>query len=306
LLNTGVVDAVSKANEGIDVDYFTDYVEWSGKTSADPVQFSRISTDPDFAKAHGIRILTGRDFSSASTDTTQVLINEAAVKIMNMSDPIGQKIKTRSGSLTIIGVIANVVRDPFQPVNPCYVGLLGDGNNHMSIRLSGSTDLATAIAKVNDVFKRLDPFNIDEPAFVSERFEYNYQSINFVGQLASALASLAIFVTCLGVLGLASYMAEQRAKELAIRKVLGASAAKLLWLLSNYFVRMIAIAALIAGPISWWATDQYLQNYSYRIEVPWWIIPVTVVSLLLFTAIVVIAQVQKAVNANPTVSLKAE
>ncbi|HZY82246.1 MAG TPA: FtsX-like permease family protein, partial [Cyclobacteriaceae bacterium] len=307
LLATGVVEAVSIANEGIDVDYFFDYVDWSGKTSPDIVQFSRISTDHDFVKTHGITIVAGRDFTAMdAADTTKVLVNETAVKLMHMTDPIGQKIKTRSGNLTIIGVMRDIVRSPFAPVNLCYVGLLGDGNNHMSVRVSDTDDIVTTLAKVNDVFKRLDPMNINEPEFVSERVEYGYRSINFVGQLSGILALLAIFLTCLGVLGLASYMAEQRAKELAIRKVLGANVARLLWLLSNYFVRMIVIAAVIATPISWWAADQYLENYVYRMNVPLWVIPVVVAGLLLFTLIIVTAQVGKSVRANPVNSLKIE
>jgi putative ABC transport system permease protein len=308
LLNTGVVEAVTKSNEGIDVDYFTDYVEWPGKQSTEKVQFSRVSTEYDFTKTNSIKILEGRDFSpDLKSDSNAVLVNKTAVAVMGMKNPIGQKIKTRDKELTIIGVIEDVVRSsPFEPVAPCYVGMLGDGNNHLSIRLSKTNDLTASLEKVNAVFKKLDPLNIDEPMFVDERFADNFKSINFVGKLSSLFACLGIFLTVLGVLGLASYTAEQRAKEIAIRKILGASMSKLLWLLSNYFIRIVIVSVLLAAPISWWAMNFYLQNFSYRVSIPWWTIPLTSIGLLGITLLIVLIQVSKTASSNPVNSLKSE
>ncbi len=308
MLNSGVVEAVTKSNEGIDVDYFTDYVEWSGRQSAEKIQFSRVSTEYDFTKTNGIKILEGRDFSpDFKSDSTAVLVNKAAVAIMGMKNPIGRMIKTRDRELTIIGVINDVVRGaPIDRVAPCYVGMLGDRNNHLTVRLTKTNDLLGSLKKVGYVLKKLDPMNVNEPMFVSERFKDNYQTIELIGKLANLFALLGILLTCLGVLGLAAYTAEQRSKELAIRKVLGATVKNLVVLLSSYFTRITIIAIVIAAPISWWALDHYLQNYSYRISIPWWTIPLTAGVIVSVTFVIVIGQVLKAVMTNPTESLKGE
>ena len=308
LLNSGAVEAVTKSNEGIDVDYFTDYVEWSGKNSTDKIQFSRISTEYDYTKTNGIKILEGRDFSpDFKSDSNAVLVNKAAVVIMDMKSPIGKKIRTRDRELTIIGVFDDVVRgSPFDPVAPSYVGMLGDGNNHLTVRLSKASDLSLSLKKIDAIFKKLDPMNIDEPQFVNDRFSGNFRTINFIGELANLFAFLGIFLTCLGVLGLAAFTAEQRTKELAIRKILGASLKSLLWLLSNYFVRIVIVAILVSAPLSWWVLESYLQNYSYRISIPWWTIPFTAIMILTFTLFIVLVQVIRAASVNPVNSLRSE
>ena len=148
--------------------------------------------------------------------------------------------------------------------------------------------------------------NIDEPMFVTERFTDNFGSINLISKLANLFAFLGIFLTCLGVLGLAAYTAEQRTKELAIRKILGANLNSLLWLLSNYFLRIVIVAILIAAPVSWWVMDNYLQSFSYRISIPWWTIPLTAMAILAFTLLIVMGQVIRAASVNPVNSLRSE
>ena len=308
LLTSGVAEAVTISNEGIDVDYFTDFVEWSGKPTTEKIQFSRISTDYDFVKTTGIKILEGRDFSpELKTDSSSVLVNKAAVAIMGMKNPIGEKIKTRDRELTIIGVIDDVVKaSPFDPVAPAYFGILGDGNNHVTIRLTKTKGLSESLKTVDAIFKKLDPMNFDEIQFVDDRFADNFRTINLIGKLANLFAFLGIFLTFLGVLGLAAYTAEQRTKELAIRKILGANLKSLLLLLSNYFIRIVMVAIFIAAPLSWWVMDNYLQNYSYRISIPWWTVPFTAMTILAFTLILVLMQVMRAASSNPVDSLKSE
>lgn len=308
LLNSGVVESVTKSNEGIDVDYFTDYIEWSGKKTTEKIQFSKVSTEYDFIKTNGIRILEGRDFfPDFKSDSNAVLVNKTAVGIMDMKNPIGEKIKTKDRELTIIGVFEDVVRgSPFDPVAPSYVGMLGDGNNHLTLRLSRTDNLPETLKRLDAIFKKLDPMNIDEPMFVTERLTDNFRSINLVSKLSNLFAFLGIFLTCLGVLGLAAYTAEQRTKELAIRKILGANLNSLLWLLSNYFIRIVIVAILIAAPVSWWVLDNYLQSFSYRISIPWWTIPLTAMAILAFTLLIVLGQVIKAASVNPVNSLRSE
>jgi putative ABC transport system permease protein len=220
---------------------------------------------------------------------------------------VGEKIRTKDRELTIIGVFEDVVRgSPFDPVAPSYVGMLGDGNNHLTLRLSKTDDLPESLRRIDNIFKKLDPMNIDEPQFVTERFSDNFRSINLIGKLANLFAFLGIFLTCLGVLGLAAYTAEQRTKELAIRKTLGASLNSLFWLLSKYFIRIAIVAVLVAAPVSWWALDNYLQNFAYRVSIPWWAIPLTAMAILAFTLLIVLGQVLRAASVNPVHSLRSE
>lgn len=308
LLKTGVVEAVTRSNQGIDADFFTDYVEWPGKQTTDKVQFSRVLAEYDFVKTVGMRIIAGRDFSPLlKSDTASVLINETAAKIMGYKDPIGEQIKTSSGYKTIIGVTGDVVRgSPFDQVQPCYIGTMGDFTHSLTVRLTKTNDLTAAMAKVNDVFKRLDPLNPVASWFVDENINYNYRNINFVGELAAIFAGLAIFLTCLGVVGMSAYTAEQKKKEIAIRKILGATVGSVLVYLSNYFVRTAILSVVISSPVAWLALDSYLQKFYYRIEVPWWVIPASGLSLLVITLLIVLMQTLQAAKANPVVGLRTE
>lgn len=308
LLKTGVVEAVTTANEGIDADYFMDYVEWTGKQTTDKIQFSRVSTDHDFVSTMKLRIIAGRDFSPlVKSDTASALINETAAKIMGIKNPLGEKIKTRSGDLTVIGITQDVVRgSPFDRVQPCYIGLLGDGNNYVTARLITTDNLPAALAKVNDVFKRLDPLNPVESWFVNDNYDYKYRDINFVSELARIFAALAIFLTCLGVVGLAAYTAEQKRKEIAIRKILGATVTSVLMLLSNYFVRAAILSVIISAPVAWLAMDNYLHEFSYRIDFPWWVVPATALLMLSITLMIVVVQTFRAAQANPVDGLRSE
>jgi putative ABC transport system permease protein len=308
LLATGVVESVTRGNEGIDIDFFQDDVEWAGKQTSDKILFSRISTDQDFLATMHVKLIAGRDFSPLSkADTMSVLINETAAKVMGFKDPIGQKIKTRSGNLTIIGVTEDVVRDsPFSAVRPCYIGMFGDGNNSVTMRLTSTNDIASSVAKVHAVLKQLDPLNPPETWFVDDNYNYRYRQINFVGDLARLFAAIAIFLTGLGVVGLAAYTAEQKTKEIAIRKILGATVASVIVHLSNYFVRAAIVSVAIASPIAWFAMDRYLEEFSYRIDVPLWVIPATGFFMLLVTLFIVFVQTLKAANANPVIGLRRE
>ena len=308
LLKTGVVESVTTANEGIDIDFFIDYVEWPGKLTTEKIQFSRVSTDHDFVSTMKLRIVAGRDFSPLmKSDTASVLINEAAVKIMGIKNPIGEKIKTKTGDLTIIGITEDVVRGaPFDPIRPCYIGLLGDGNNSVTIRLIPTDNVPAAMEKVNDVFRKLDPLNAIESWFLEDNYDYKYRSINFVAELAGIFAGLAIFLTCLGVVGMAAYTAERKRKEIAIRKILGATVTSVLMLLSNYFVQAAIISIAISAPIAWFVMDNYLQEFYYRIDFPWWIVPAIALLMLSITLVIVFIQTFRVAQANPVEGLRAE
>jgi ABC-type antimicrobial peptide transport system permease subunit len=174
------------------------------------------------------------------------------------------------------------------------------------MRLTKPKDLPSHIRELENVLKKLSPANAPEVMFADENFADKYRTIELIGKLSNLFALLAIFLTALGVFGLAAYTAEQRTKEMAIRKVLGASLNTLLLLLSNYFIRIVLFAVIIAAPVSWWALDNYLQNYSYRISIPWWTIPLTSLAIFAVTLFIVFTQVIRAASINLLNSLKNE
>src|SRR5258708_7810303 len=199
----------------------------------------------------------------------------------------------------------DVVRgSPFEPVAPLYAGMLGEGDNHLTFRLTNKDSIKKSMKIIGPIFKKFDPENAFGYELVSDRyFGNNFRSIELTGKLARLFTSLAVFLTALGILGLASYTAERRTKELSTRKVLGAATEQLVILLSGYFIRVASLALLIAVPLSWWSLNRYLENYSYRISIPWWIAPAAGVIILAMTLVIVGTQVVKAALANPVKGL---
>ncbi|HEY5826183.1 MAG TPA: ABC transporter permease, partial [Cyclobacteriaceae bacterium] len=308
LLKTGLIESITRSNQAIYQNYYDEFVEWEGKTNTDKVTFAYVSTDFDYVKTNGLKIAEGRDFSEKyATDSNAVLVNKTAVARMGYENPIGRTIKFREKEWTIIGVLDDMVMDsPFEPVDPLFVGMIGGYHQYLTMRLAKSKDLSAQIKNLETVLRRLNPSNAPEIIFADENVAYKYRAIELVGKLSNLFALLAIVLTILGVLGLAAYTAEQRTKEMAIRKILGAHLNSLLWLLSNYFIRIVIIAILIAAPVSWWALNGYLQNYSYRIAIPWWTIPLAAISMLVLTLFIVFTQVLKTASANPVKALKSE
>jgi putative ABC transport system permease protein len=294
LLNSGAVEGVNLTCLPIDHDEWSEDVEWHRNATIEKANFVRASTEFDYTKTMGIRVLAGRDFSEElDHDSTAILVNETAVRIMGFDDPLGQQVKIRNKWKTIVGVIEDVVMgSPFDPVKPTFVAILDDNYNHINIRLSKTTTPSESITTIKHIFKKYTSSN-DEYQFADDRLHSKFESMELIGTLAKLFAFLAIFLTALGVMGLAAYTAEQRSKELAIRKVLGATVPSIIMLLSNYFTRIALLAFIIAAPLSWWALDQYLANYSYRISIPWWTFPLTAVVICSITVLIVLSQVFK-------------
>ena len=311
LLKSGRVESVNRSDQTIYHDVYKEFVDWKGKTTDEQTSFVAVSTDQDYVETMGIKILEGRDFSEDySSDSSAALVNKTAVKLMGFSEPIGEVIKFRGIERTIIGVVDDVLMgSPFDPIGPLIIHMAksDDSYGYVNIRLSKTEDLHGSIQAVIEIFRKLNPSNdVSDVMFADSNFAEKYQSIKLIGSLASLFALLAIFLTCLGVFGLAAYTAEQRAKEMAIRKVLGATLSNLLLHLSRYFVRIVLSAVVISAPISWLTLNSYLDNYSYRISIPWWTIPAISICILIITIIIVITQVIKGALVNPARILKSE
>src|SRR5688572_1712336 len=310
LLNTGAVANVSASLGSITEDFGgTTNVSWKGKTEDSRPLFMSNRVTHDFGKTVGWNILQGRDFSkNFLTDSTAIVLNESAVQMMGLQNPVNETIKFSGKDYRVIGVISNLVKgSPFEPVKPSLFTIgYGGAVNVINIRLSPNSGVGTALNKIEDVFKEYNPQAPFEYKFADEQYATKFATEERIGKLAGFFAILAILISCLGLFGLASFIAEQRTKEIGIRKVLGATILGIWQLLSKEFLLLVFISLLIALPISYYFMKNWLQNYEYRTEISWWILAVVVLSTLLITILTVSFQAIKAAMTNPVKSLRTE
>ncbi len=309
LLSSGLVEAVTKSSAPITRIFSSvDGVSWPGKVGDDKVEFVTIATEYDFTSTMGIRMLQGRDFSpEVKSDTSAIIINQAALDLMGVNDPIGSTIRIWGDDRTVIGVTENVVMgSPYHAVGPLAMVLIPDWSSTISVRLKETNDLAGAVAGVEKIFKDVDPEHPLWHRFADDEFSFKFQSIDLVGRLAFVFTVLAIFISSLGLFGLAAFTCEQRTKEVGIRKVLGASVVNVLVLITKDFSKLVIIAFLITAPVAWWMINMFLEQYPYRITPHWSVLVATGVSAVVLTAIIVCTQATKAALTNPVNTLRSE
>ncbi|HEY3430371.1 MAG TPA: FtsX-like permease family protein, partial [Cyclobacteriaceae bacterium] len=309
LLASGVVASVTKSNSPITDIYASNLVEWPGKPADQKIIFTTIATEYDYTKTMGINMLEGRDFSEEfSSDTASVLINKAAMEAMGLKEVIGTQVTFWGDrTATIIGVTDNVLMgSPHGEINPMLVVFQPDWVSAISIRLEKTKNVQDALTKVEAIFKKLDPSHPFSYSFADEQFARKFTTITMINSIGNLFAFLAIFVTGLGLLGLASFTAEQRTKEIGIRKILGASVTSLVTMIAREFSVLIVIAFVIAAPLSWWGFQKFLEKYTYRIDFPWWVIAASGGLTLIFGLAIVSYQALKAAKANPVLSLRNE
>lgn len=308
LLESGVVEAVTKSNSSITDINSNNFLGWPGKPEDLRVIFTTIATEYDYTKTMGIKILEGRDFSEDfKTDTASILINKAALQLMNLKDPIGTELDLWGGKRKLIGVVDDVLMgSPYQPVKPMFVILDPEWIDAVTVRLKKTNDLQASINKVKAVFEKYAPAYPFEYKFADQEFQKKFTTINLTSQLASLFATLTIIITGLGLFGLASFTAEQRTKEIGIRKVLGASVPSLVQLMSKDFSRLVIISFAISAPLAWWLLTKYLERYPVRTNIEWWVFPLTGLIALVFALTIVSTQAWRAAHANPVNSLRNE
>ena len=312
LLQTGVVRSVTKTNSAITEIYEYNFLNWSGNPGAE-ANIVNIYAEYDYLKTMGIKLLEGRDFSELiKTDTGSVILNKAAIDLMNLKRPLGASVAIGGSPKQIIGITENVLMEsPYEHIEPMYIVLETEwtqqrtGQN-ITMRLANSKDLKTQLGKVETIFKALNPSYPFQYSFVDDDFNRKFRTITLVEKLTNVFAFLAIFIASLGLFGLAAFSAERRTKEFGVRKVLGASVANLVSLISKDFVRLILIAFVIFTPLAWYILNQFLQRYSYRIAIDWKIFFVSGLSVLLVSLLIVGTQAVKAASTNPVESLKNE
>jgi len=308
LLSTGEVEAVTKANSRITQINSNNFVSWPGKPEDLQVIFTTIATEYDYAKTMGIKILMGRDFSPEfKSDSSAIIINKAALDLMQLEDPIGTQLDLWGDKRNLIGVVDNVLSgSPYEPIKPLFMIMDPEWANSVSIRLRKTNNLTASLNSVKAVFEKLNPAYPFDYSFADEDFQKKFTTINMTSKLANLFATLAIIITGLGLFGLASFMAEQRRKEISIRKVLGASVSSLLTLMSKDFSRLVIISFFISAPIAWWLLNKFLERYPIRTDIVWWIFPLTGLVALVFALSIIITQALRAAHTNPATSLRNE
>ncbi|MEK6479698.1 ABC transporter permease [Catalinimonas sp. 4WD22] len=308
LLQSGAVEAVTRSNSSITQINSNNFVGWPGKPEDQRVIFTTIATEYDYAKTMGIKVLEGRDFSrDFISDTSAMVINKAALDIMGLEEPIGTELDLWGGKRTLIGVVDNVMMgSPYEEVKPMFMILDPDWTNAITIRLTKGRALEASLATVKDIFGEYNSAYPFEYTFVDDEFQKKFTTINLTSKLANLFAILTILITGLGLFGLASYTAEQRTKEIGIRKVLGASVMSIVSIMSKDFSRLVIISFLVSAPLAWWLLNMYLERYPIRTDVAWWIFPVTGIFALAFALVVVTTQSLKAAQADPVKSLRSE
>ena len=283
-------------------------VDWEGKDPKTLPMFTQVSVGYDFTKTMNITMVDGRDFSKDfATDSVGYIVNEAALKKIGYKDPVGKPLTFWQKKGTIIGVAKDFhFNSLHEQINPLIIRY-GEEESYGAVLVrTAPGQTKQAIAGLEKLCKQLNPQFPFTYYFSDEEYQKLYRSEQVVSKLANSFAFLAIFISCLGLLGLAMFTAEQKTKEIGIRKVLGASIASLFTLMSREFIFLVCIALLIASPVAWWLMNNWLQNYAYRTPISWWMFLVAGGLAIVIALITVSFQATKAAIANPIKSLRTE
>jgi putative ABC transport system permease protein len=315
LKSTGVVLEMSESSGApTEIQYTNGGFDWSGKDPAFTPEWANVTVTPEYGKTLGWQFVDGRDFSKdIASDSAGFVINEAAAKLLGFDNPVGETIRWQGGwrtkysSFTVIGVIKDMVmKSPYAPPVPTVFFLGQYGTNCINIRINPNFSIAEALPKIEAVFKKIIPSAPFDYKFADQEYALKFAAEERVGKLSTVFAVLAILISCLGLFGLASFVAQQRTKEIGIRKIVGASVFNLWKMLSKDFVMLVAISCLIAIPIAYYFLDTWLKQYEYRTEISWWIFAVTSLTALLITLMTVSFQAVKAALMKPVNSLRSE
>ena len=288
--------------------------DWDGKPEGFQEDFAWTAVSPEYAKSLNLKIVQGRDFSREfASDSNAVLINETAVKYMGIADPVGMFLKDDDEEdpeppLKIIGVVEDMIaQSPYEPVKQgMYAFDKYDNASYYNMRLNPKQSASQSIAVIERVFKEHFPNIPFQYDFVDEEYGAKFRSEVRIGRLSAIFTALAILISCLGLFGLTSFVAEQRTKEIGVRKVLGASVFNVWNMLSKDFLKLVVLSCFIAVPIAYYVMNGWLQEYPYRVIVKWWIFALAMLGALLVTVITVSFQAIRAAKANPVDSLRME
>ena len=313
LLADGIAKSVTKTNSPLTERWSDGWGQsWEGKDPNSNISFDRYLADEGLGKTAGLQFVQGRDFDLKQfpTDSTGMIINESSLKLMKFTNPLGKVVGDLGIQWHIVGVIKDfILTSPYEPTRPILI--CGAKSSFMrfnvvQIKLNGDNPTAQNLAKAAVIFKKYNPDYPFEYKFVDEAYARKFEDAQRQGMLAALFAGLTIFISCLGLFGLATYMAESRIKEIGVRKVLGASVSGIAALLSKDFVKLIIVSFVIATPLAYWCMFKWLQSYEYRVSIHWWVFAAACIVSVIIAIATVSYQAIKAAIANPVKSLRTE
>jgi len=310
LMNSGVATSITKAQAPLTQNWSSGIsMKWQGKDPGEKIQVNRYTEDGGLVKTAGMQLIEGRDIDIEKfpSDSTACLISEAAVKAMGFKNPIGQLIYDDPINWHVVGVIKDfILESPYEPIKPFMVKGPKYGGNVLLIKLNNANNNAQNLAKAEKIFKEYNPAYPFEYYFIDQEYAKKFEDEQLIQTLTSLFSMLTIFISCLGLFGLATYMAENRIKEIGIRKVLGASVSGIATLLSKDFVKLVIISIVIASPLAFWSMSKWLSGYAYRIHISIWIFLIAGAIAIVISLLTVSYQAIKTAIANPVKSLRTE
>jgi len=303
ILNVAACDAYSFS----DINGETGDLTWPAKAPNDNVTITQLCVDKDVIPTMKIKLLEGQDFSGTPADSSHFILNETAVKMMQLKPPyVGQQISFHNNKGTIIGVMQDFNFQSLKlKIKPLIFFTFWHNLNILYVRTTAA-NAQQAIAAVHSQYKKYagnTPFSYN---FVDKTFDAQYKTDQRAGTLFNVFAGIAIFISCLGLFGLATYTAQVKVKEIGIRKVLGASVNGIVQLISRDFLKLVIIAIIIAIPVAWWAMSKWLEGFAYRIHITWWVFALAGLLSIFIAFITISFQAMKAALANPVDSLRSE
>lgn len=308
LLSTGVVENMSESSSPMTVEgNLTFGFSWPGAPGKSDALFTIMQVTEDHGKTVGFEFVAGRDFSrDFKSDSAAIILNETAANLMGGKDILGKTITNFDNRYTVIGIVKDMVRSsPYAQIMPALFTFSRPQNvTVINIKIKPTVALTPALSKLEAVFKKYNPESPFKYEFADELNAGKFVHENLIGRLATIFAVLTVFISCLGLLGLSSFVAERRTKEIAVRKILGASVFTVWRLLSKEFILLVIISLFIAIPVAWYLTSHWLQGYHYRVELSWWIFGLAGAGALMITLLTVSFQSIKVATSNPVKNLR--
>lgn len=314
LKKTGVVEEISESGGKVTSVWSNNGgFEWAGKDPNLKDEFGTLGVTTEYGKTMGWRFVEGRDFSKEfPSDSSGLIINETAAKYMGLEQPVGEVVHWKNRwwnvdkDYKVLGVVKDMVmKSPYDPILPT-IFLLNREHSWINIKITPGTNTSEALGKIETVFRKLIPSAPFEYQFVDQEYALKFAKEERIGRLASTFGTLAVLISCLGLFGLASFVAEQKTKEIGIRKVVGATVLDLWQMLSKDFVLLVLLSCIIASTVAYYSLSLWLQNYTYRTEISWWIFGAVGIGAVMMTLLTVSYQAIKAALMNPVNSLRSE
>jgi putative ABC transport system permease protein len=310
LLSSGVALSVTKTSAPMTEGWSNTWgIEWPGKDPKDKTIIDRYCADDKVAMTVGLQMVKGRDIdlNAYPTDSSAVLLNESAAKLMGFKDPVGGIIKDNGQDWHVVGVFKDfILNSPYQPTTPMVIEGAKGWFNCVHVKLNPARTTSENIAGMEKIYKKYNPHYPFDYKFIDQEYGEKFKAEQRAGTLSGLFAGLTIFISCLGLFGLATYMAENRIKEIGVRKILGASVTDITTLLSKDFLKLVIVSLFIASPVAWWLMSIWLEDFKYRINVPVSAFLIAGGLSLLIALLTVSSQAIRAAVSNPVKSLRTE